>query len=136
MLPWTGISTGMEATEGQRIVVDLDDGACTEAMPVWLANEAPKATIRSLSFMNQLAMGVPLAARGRRTRARWESAMRPLPLKVVATGAPNVLGQGPITASISNRAPAPTMIKWTLGLGRMPIGGARPGLRSAGAMVA
>ena len=58
-----------------------------EAMPVWLENDAPKATTRSHSFMNHEAIGVPLRPRTPQPRGWW-SEIWPLALNVVATGAP------------------------------------------------
>lgn len=49
----------LETTECHRVEVDLMMGLYS-AMPVWLANDAPKTINRSDSFMNQLAMGVLL----------------------------------------------------------------------------
>ena len=76
-------------------------------MPVWLENEAPSTTSRSASFMSQLATGVPLrpstpAASG------WSSAMTPLALNVVMTGACRRSASA-VTAAMSSRAPWPTM---------------------------
>ena len=77
-------------------------------MPVWFENDAPNATIRSLSFMNQLAMGVPLRPSTPQPSGWW-SEIWPLALKVVATGAA-ISSARATTASMSKRAPAPTMI--------------------------
>ena len=77
-------------------------------MPVWFENDAPKATIRSLSFMNQLAMGVPLRPSTPQPNG-WRSEICPLALNVVATGAA-IFSARATTASMSKRAPAPTMI--------------------------
>ena len=55
-------------------------------MPVWLEKEAPITRSRSASFMNQLAMGVPLRPSTPQPSGWW-SETSPLPLKVVSTGA-------------------------------------------------
>lgn len=77
-------------------------------MPVWFENEAPNTTIRSDSFMNQLAIGVPLRPSTPQPSG-WSSAMSPFALNVVTTGAPMCSASATI-ASMSWRAPWPTMI--------------------------
>ena len=61
-------------------------------MPVWFENEAPSTISRSASFMNQLATGVPLRPSTPQASG-WSSAICPLALNVVITGAPSPLGQ-------------------------------------------
>jgi len=75
---------------------------------VWLENEAPKTSSRSASFMNQLAMGVPLRPSTPQPSG-WSSAIWPLPLKVVTTGAFRRSAKA-VMAGMSKRAPWPTMI--------------------------
>ena len=77
-------------------------------MPVWLANDTPKVNSRSASFMNQLAMGVPERPSTPQASG-WRSPISPLPLKVVATGAPISSARATMSA-MEPRAPWPTMI--------------------------
>src|SRR5215207_2799996 len=72
-------------------------------MPVWLENDAPNTRIRSLSFINHDATGVPErpstpAASG------WESGIWPFALNVVMTGAPSRSASSTI-GSIWKRTP-------------------------------
>ena len=78
-------------------------------MPVWLANDTPKVNSRSASFMNQLAMGVPERPSTPQASG-WRSPISPLPLKVVATGAP-ICSANFTMSGIPDRAPWPTMIR-------------------------
>ena len=61
-------------------------------MPVWLLKLAPNTSRQSASFINQLAMGVPLRPSTPPARG-WLSGIWPLALKVVMTGARELLGQ-------------------------------------------
>ncbi len=54
---------------------------------MWLENDAPSTSSRSASFMNQLATGVPLRPSTPQASG-WSSAIWPLALNVVITGAP------------------------------------------------
>ena len=77
-------------------------------MPVWLANDEPNAMIRSASFMNQLAMGVPERP-STPPACGCVSAIRPFPLKVVTTTAP-MRSARVMTASRASTAPCPITI--------------------------
>ena len=77
-------------------------------MPVWLEKDAPRTSSASLSFMNQLATGVPLRPSTPQASG-WSSGIWPLALNVVITGAPSCSASAMI-ASMSKRAPWPTMI--------------------------
>ncbi len=61
-------------------------------IPVWLLKLAPNTSSRSASFMNQLAMGVPLRPSTPQPSG-WVSAIWPLALKVVTMGAFSRLGE-------------------------------------------
>ena len=63
-------------------------------MPVWFENDAPKVTIRSLSFMNQLAIGVP-APTEHTTTEGMVVGDEALALERGGHRGPEMLGQGP-----------------------------------------
>ena len=82
-------------------------------MPVWFEKEEPNTIMRSDSFMNQLAMGVPLRPRTPPAKGCW-SEISPLPLKVVITGAFSFSAKA-MTLSLQCRAPNPITITGRLG---------------------
>jgi hypothetical protein len=106
MSPCTGTSTGWKrpGAMGSR-------STCTTGslgvMPVWLEKDPPITSRRSASFMNQLAMGVPLRPRTPQPSGWW-SETRPLPSRVVSTGALSRSARRR-TPAICSRAPWPTI---------------------------
>ncbi len=77
-------------------------------IPVWLLKLAPNTSRQSLSFMNQLAIGVPLRPSTPQASG-WRSGMSPFALKVVITGA-WICSASAMTSGMWKRAPWPTMI--------------------------
>ena len=77
-------------------------------IPVWLEKLDPNTSSWSDSFITQLAIGVPLRPSTPPPRGWW-SEIWPLALKVVITGAP-ISSASSVTASMSKRAPWPTMM--------------------------
>ena len=91
MSPSSGTVTGWK-----RPIASGSESTCTiglyDAMPVWLANDAPNTISRSDSFMCHDATGVPLRPSTPHASG-WSSATIPLALNVVRIGAFNSFGE-------------------------------------------
>ena len=115
--PQTGSVTGWNLPSCIRSIIHLDRSA-------WMALDArmvregrAQHNLQSrTSFMNQLAIGRARAARAPRPALGWLSAISPLPLNVVTTGAPSAFGNCAIMRpSFASHAPCPMMMMRPLG---------------------